>query len=313
MAVYLAILKPGDPILSMNLAHGGHLSHGHAVNFSGNLYNPVFYGVNADTGMIDHDEVQALAQQHRPKLVVVGASAYSRTFDFERFRQIADEVGAPLMVDMAHIAGLVAAGVHPSPVPHADFVTSTTQKTLRGPRGGLILCRAQHAKAVDRGVFPGTQGGPLMHVIAAKAVAFKEALTPEYQAYQRQIVENAKELAEAMKKRGFQIVSGGTDNHLFLIDLRNRNLNGRDAEIALDLAGITVNKNAVPFDDKPPTVTSGIRIGTPSVTTRGMGAKEMEEIAGMIEEVLGAPEDPKVRRAIQTRVKQMCKAFPIYK
>jgi glycine hydroxymethyltransferase len=313
MAVYLALLKPGDPILSMNLAHGGHLSHGHSVNFSGSLFRPIFYGVRRETGMIDYNEVEALAQQHRPRMVVVGASAYSRIFDFQRFRQIADSVGATLMVDMAHIAGLVAAGVHPSPVPVADIVTSTTQKTLRGPRGGLILCKTQFAKAIDRAVFPGTQGGPLMHVIAAKAVAFKEAMTPEYKAYQHQIVENAKVLAEALKGHGFEIVSGGTDNHLFLVDLRSKNLTGRDAEIALDMAGITVNKNAIPFDDKPPAVTSGIRLGTPSVTTRGMTLKEMEQIAAMIHEVLEKTEDQKIRRDVQKRVKQLCKQFPIYK
>ncbi len=313
MAVYLALLKPGDPILSMNLAHGGHLSHGHSVNFSGSLYRPIFYGVRRETGMIDYDEVESLAQQHRPRMVVVGASAYSRIFDFQRFRQIADGVGATLMVDMAHIAGLVAAGVHPSPVPVADIVTSTTQKTLRGPRGGLILCKAQFAKAIDRAVFPGTQGGPLMHVIAAKAVAFKEAMTPEYKAYQHQIVENAKALAKALKGHGFEIVSGGTDNHLFLVDLRSKNITGQDAEIALDMAGITVNKNAIPFDDKPPAVTSGIRLGTPSVTTRGMTLKEMEQIASMIQEVLEKPDAQKVRRDVQKRAKQLCKQFPIYK
>ncbi len=313
MAVYLALLKPGDPILSMNLAHGGHLSHGHSVNFSGSLFRPIFYGVRRETGMIDYDEVESLAQQHRPRMVVVGASAYSRIFDFQRFRQIADGVGATLMVDMAHIAGLVAAGVHPSPVPVADIVTSTTQKTLRGPRGGLILCKAQFAKAIDRAVFPGTQGGPLMHVIAAKAVAFKEAMTPEYKAYQHHIVENAKALAETLKVHGFEIVSGGTDNHLFLVDLRSKNITGQDAEIALDMAGITVNKNAIPFDDKPPAVTSGIRLGTPSVTTRGMTPKEMEQIASMIQEVLEKPDAQKVRRDVQKRAKQLCKQFPIYK
>jgi glycine hydroxymethyltransferase len=313
MAVYLALLKPGDPILSMNLAHGGHLSHGHSVNFSGSLFRPIFYGVRRETGTIDYDEVESLAQQHRPRMVVVGASAYSRIFDFHRFRQIADGVGATLMVDMAHIAGLVAAGVHPSPVPVADIVTSTTQKTLRGPRGGLILCKTQFAKAIDRAVFPGTQGGPLMHVIAAKAVAFKEAMTPEFKTYQHQIVENAKALAEAFKGHGFEIVSGGTDNHLFLVDLRSKNLTGRDAEIALDMASITVNKNAIPFDDKPPAVTSGIRLGTPSVTTRGMTPKEMEQIAGLIQEVLERPDDQKVRRDVQKRAKQLCKQFPIYK
>jgi glycine hydroxymethyltransferase len=313
MAAYMAMLKPGDSILSMSLAHGGHLSHGHPVNFSGSLFRPVFYGVRRETGMIDYDEVESLAQQHRPKMVVVGASAYSRIFDFQRFRQIADGVGAVLMVDMAHIAGLVAAGVHPSPIPFADIVTSTTQKTLRGPRGGLILCKAQHAKAIDRAVFPGTQGGPLMHVIAAKAVAFKEAMTPEFKVYQGQIVENAKTLAEALKNRGFEIISGGTDNHLFLVDLRSKNITGRDIEIALDMAGITVNKNAIPFDDKPPAVTSGIRLGTPSVTTRGMTPKEMDQIAEMIQQVLERHEDQKIRRDVQKRVKQLCKQFPIYK
>jgi len=313
MAAYLALLKPGDSILSMSLAHGGHLSHGHSVNFSGRLFRPIFYGVRRETGMIDYDEVESLAQQHRPRMVVVGASAYSRIFDFQRFRQIADGVGATLMVDMAHIAGLVAAGVHPSPVPVADIVTSTTQKTLRGPRGGLILCKAQFAKAIDRAVFPGTQGGPLMHVIAAKAVAFKEAMTPEYKTYQHHIVENAKALAETLKVHGFEIVSGGTDNHLFLVDLRSKNITGQDAEIALDMAGITVNKNAIPFDDKPPAVTSGIRLGTPSVTTRGMTPKEMEQIASMIQEVLEKPDAQKVRRDVQKRAKQLCKQFPIYK
>jgi glycine hydroxymethyltransferase len=313
MAAYLAVLKPGDLILSMNLAHGGHLSHGHSVNFSGSLFRPVFYGVRQETGLIDYDEVESLAQQHRPRLVIVGASAYSRIFDFERFRRIAEGVGALLMVDMAHIAGLIAAGVHPSPIPFADMVTSTTQKTLRGPRGGLILCKGPHAKAIDRAVFPGTQGGPLMHVIAAKAVAFKEAMTPEFKTYQQQIVENAKALAEALKNRGFEIISGGTDNHLFLVDLHSKNLTGRDAEIALDMAGITVNKNAIPFDDKPPAVTSGIRLGTPSVTTRGMSPKEMEEIADLIHQVLEHPENQKIRRDVQKRVKQLCKQFPVYK
>lgn len=313
MAVYLAMLKPGDTILSMNLAHGGHLSHGHSVNFSGSLFKPVFYGVSRETGMIDYDEVEALAQQHRPRMLVVGASAYSRIFDFPRFRQIADHVGATLMVDMAHIAGLVAAGVHPNPVPYADFVTSTTQKTLRGPRGGLILCKSQHAKAIDRAVFPGTQGGPLMHVIAAKAVAFKEAMTPEFKRDQQQTVENSRALAESLKTRGFQIVSGGTDNHLFLVDFRPKDLTGRDAEIALDMAGITVNKNAIPFDERPPAVTSGIRLGTPSVTTRGMKVKEMEEIAEMIQQVLERPDDQKRRSHVQKRVKQLCKQFPIYR
>lgn len=313
MAVYLAMLKPGDTILSMNLAHGGHLSHGHAVNFSGSIYNPVFYGVGKDTGVIDYQEVESLAMEHHPKLLIVGASAYSRSFDFKRFREIADKAGALMMVDMAHIAGLVAAGVHPSPVPYADFVTSTTQKTLRGPRGGMILCKAQYAKAIDKAVFPGIQGGPLMHVIAAKAVAFKEAMTPEFKAYQQQVVENAQALSQSLKDKGYHIVSGETDNHLFLVDLRSQQITGQDAEFALDMANITINKNAVPFDDKPPTVTSGIRLGTPSVTSRGMGVEEMHLIAEMIHQVIQKPDTQSVRRKAQTQVKDLCKQFPIYK
>lgn len=311
MAVYLAMLKPGDTILSMSLAHGGHLSHGHAVNFSGSIYHPVFYGVRRETGVIDHDEVEKLAREHHPKMVVVGASAYSRIFDFKRFREIADGCGALLMVDMAHIAGLVAAGIHPSPVPYADFVTSTTQKTLRGPRGGLILCKAQYAKAIDRAVFPGTQGGPLMHVIAAKAVAFQEALTEEFRLYQRQIVVNATTLAAAIVRRGFKLVSGGTDNHLMLVDLTPQGITGKEAEEALDLAGVTVNKNAIPYDERSPAIASGIRLGTPTVTTRGMKEPEMEQIAEIIEAVLSDRTNHRLLKSVRARVKALCRRFPL--
>jgi glycine hydroxymethyltransferase len=310
MAVYLAVLKPGDVILSMSLAHGGHLSHGHPVNFSGSLYRPVFYGVRRETGRIDYDEVARLAEEHRPRIIVTGASAYPRIFDFKRLREIADRCGALLMADIAHIAGLVAAGVHPSPVPYADFVTTTTQKTLRGPRGGMVMCKAEYAKAIDKAVFPGLQGGPLMHVIAAKAVAFKEALTPEFKIYQRQIVTNAQALAEGLLKRGFRLISGGTDNHLMLADLSNRNVTGKEAETALDQAGITVNKNAIPFDEKPPAVASGIRLGTPCVTTRGMKEREMEIIAEAIDRVTANPNDAVVIRETRKRMKALCKKFP---
>jgi glycine hydroxymethyltransferase len=310
MAVYLAVLKPGDVILSMSLAHGGHLSHGHPVNFSGSIYRPVFYGVRRDTGRIDYDEVARLAEEHRPRLIVTGASAYPRVFDFKRLREIADHCGALLMADIAHIAGLVAAGVHPSPVPYADFVTTTTQKTLRGPRGGMVMCKAHYAKAIDKAVFPGIQGGPLMHVIAAKAVAFKEALTPKFKIYQRQIVANALALAEGLLQRGFRLVSGGTDNHLMLVDLSNRGVTGKDAEAALDRAGITVNKNAIPFDEKPPAVASGIRLGTPAVTTRGMKEHEMEIIAEAIHQVTSNPGDEAVVRETRKRMKALCKKFP---
>ncbi|MBI3597376.1 MAG: serine hydroxymethyltransferase [Nitrospirae bacterium] len=310
MAVYLAVLKPGDVILSMSLAHGGHLSHGHPVNFSGSLYRPVFYGVRRETGRIDYDEVARLADAHRPRIVVTGASAYPRIFDFKRLREIADRCGALLMADIAHIAGLVAAGVHPSPVPYADFVTTTTQKTLRGPRGGMVMCKAEYAKAIDKAVFPGLQGGPLMHVIAAKAVAFKEALTPGFKIYQRQIVTNAQALAEGLLKRGFRLISGGTDNHLMLADLSNRNVTGKEAEAALDRAGITVNKNAIPFDEKPPAVASGIRLGTPCVTTRGMKEREMEIIAEAIDRVTANPNDEVVLRETRKRMKALCKKFP---
>jgi glycine hydroxymethyltransferase len=288
MAVYAACLKPGDTVLGMNLSHGGHLTHGSPVNFSGMTYHFVPYGVSLDTEAIDYDEVARLAREHHPKLIVAGASAYPRIIDFARFRAIADEVGALFMVDMAHIAGLVAAGLHPSPIPYAQFVTSTTHKTLRGPRGGLILCTEEWAKAVDKAIFPGIQGGPLEHVIAGKAVAFGEALTEEFRVYQAKLLENARALAQALLDRGFRLVSGGTDNHLMLINLQNRNLTGKEAEGRLDSIGITVNKNTVPNETQSPMVTSGIRVGTPAVTTRGMGAAEMAEIARIMDEVLVA-------------------------
>ena len=312
MAAYMAFLEPGDKVLGMSLTHGGHLTHGSPVNFSGRLYEVSAYGVREDTGRIDYDEVRDVARRVRPKLIVAGASAYPRTIDFEAFASIAREVDAILMVDMAHIAGLVAGGVHPSPVPHADVVTSTTHKTLRGPRGGFILSRAEHAKAIDKQVFPGLQGGPLMHIIAAKAVAFKEALSPEFKAYARQIVANAKALAEALLERGVELVSGGTDNHLLLIDLRHRELTGKEAEEALGRAGITVNKNTVPGETRSPFVTSGVRIGTAALTTRGMREDEMRRIGGWIADVLDAPNDESVLRAVANGVAELCRAFPLY-
>lgn len=312
MAVYLSVLKPGDCYLGMNLAHGGHLSMGSPVNFSGILYRVVPYGVAEATETLDYDEIARLAREHRPKLIVAGASAYPRTIDYAKFRQIADAVGALLMVDMAHIAGLVAAGLHPSPVPHADFVTTTTHKTLRGPRGGMILCRAEHAKAIDGKVFPGLQGGPLMHVIAAKAVALKEALGPEFKVYQRQIVTNAQALAQALMAKGFRLTSGGTDNHLMLMDLRKSELTGKVAQETLDKARITVNKNAVPFDTRSPFVTSGIRIGTPAVTTRGMKDQEMVSIANFISRALDHVGDDGALGAIAREVGELCRKFPVY-
>lgn len=312
MAVYFSFLKPGDTILGMNLAHGGHLSHGAPVNFTGMLYKIVSYGVNKDTGYIEMDEVRRLALQHKPKMIVVGASAYSRIIDFKTFSEISKEVGAYLLADIAHIAGLIAAGEHPSPIPYADFVTSTTHKTLRGPRGGIIMCRAEYAKAVDKMIFPGIQGGPLVHVIAAKAVALKEALTPEFKDYQKRVVSNAKRLAEGLIKRGFKIISGGTDNHLMLVDLSNMNVTGKEAEEAMDKAGITVNKNSIPYDDKPPTITSGIRLGTPSVTTRGMGDSEMDEIADIISNVIRNINNPSVIAEMNKRVRDLCSRYPIY-
>jgi glycine hydroxymethyltransferase len=311
-AVYLAVLKPGDTVLGMNLAHGGHLTHGSPVNISGLYYNFVAYGVDAESETINYDEILRLALQHRPKLLVAGASAYPRSIDFKRLREIADEAGCLLMVDMAHIAGLVAAGLHTSPVPYADFVTSTTHKTLRGPRGGIILCREKDAQKIDKAIFPGIQGGPLMHVIAAKAVAFKEALEPGFKGYQEKIVQNAKMLAECLTQRGFRLVSGGTDNHLLLLDLRNKGISGKDAEHALDEAGITVNKNSIPFDPASPFVTSGIRIGTPAVTTRGMDSQAMEEIAEAIDLVLTYHGQADKLQEAQNLVRDLCARFPLY-
>ena len=311
-AVYIACLKPGDTLLGMSLAHGGHLTHGHPLSISGKLYRVVSYGVTKETETIDWDAFEATAEAEKPKLIIAGASAYPRTLDFPRFRKIADSVGALLMVDMAHIAGLVAAGVHPSPVGHAQFVTTTTHKTLRGPRAGLILCTPEWAKEIDRAVFPGIQGGPLEHVIAGKAVALKEAASPEFAVYQRQVVANAKALAAAVAAHGFRLVSGGTDTHLFLVDVGKKNLTGKVAEKALDAAGITVNKNAIPFDPNPPMVTSGLRIGTPAVTTRGMGEAEMKTIADLIAEVLAAPEDTSIQARVKAKVRELTSAFPLY-
>ena len=312
MTVYLSVLKPGDTYLGMNLAHGGHLSMGSPVNFSGFIYKVIPYGVSENTETIDYDEVERLAKEHRPKLIVAGASAYPRIIDYRRFREIADGIGALFMVDMAHIAGLVAAGLHPSPIPYADFVTTTTHKTLRGPRGGMVLCKAEHAKTVDSKVFPGMQGGPLMHVIAAKAVALKEALGPEFKIYQRQIVANARALAQALMSKGFRLTSDGTDNHLMLIDLRKSELTGKVAQETLDKARITVNRNAVPFDTRSPFVTSGIRIGTPAVTTRGLKETEMTQIAELIARALGHASDEAVLKAIGAEVGALCKRFPVY-
>ena len=312
MAVYFSVLKPGDPILGMDLAHGGHLTHGSRVSFSGILYHSFFYGVDRTTERIDYDALRKIAEECRPRMIVAGASAYPRILDFPKFQEIAKAVGAYLMVDMAHIAGLVAAGLHPSPVPYADFVTTTTHKTLRGPRGGMIICKAEHAKAVDKLIFPGLQGGPLMHVIAAKAVALKEAMEPGFKAYQAQVLANAKALANGLQKRGFRIVSGGTDTHLMLVDVTSKGITGKEAEVALDEAGITVNKNAIPYDEKPPAVASGIRLGTPIVSTRGMREKEMDEIADAIDKVLSHPADPAVRKSVRARMRTLCGKFPIF-
>ncbi|HKX49191.1 MAG TPA: serine hydroxymethyltransferase [Candidatus Binatia bacterium] len=312
MTVYLSVLKPGDCYLGMNLAHGGHLSMGSPVNFSGILYRVIPYGVSEKTETIDYDEVAKLAREHRPKLIIAGASAYPRIIDFAKFRQIADEVGALLMVDMAHIAGLVAAGVHPSPVPYADFVTTTTHKTLRGPRGGMVLCRAAHAKTIDSKVFPGMQGGPLMHVIAAKAVALKEALDPGFRIYQQQIVKNAQALAKSLTSNGYRLTSGGTDNHLMLVDLRKSELTGKAAQETLDRAHITVNRNAVPFDTRSPFITSGIRIGTPAVTTRGMKEEEMALIGDLIARALGHVDDENILSEVAKQVAALCRKFPVY-
>ena len=311
MAVYLTVLKPGDTILGMNLSHGGHLTHGHPLSFSGREYKVAAYGVRRDDERIDYDELAAAAREHRPKLIIAGASAYAREIDFARFGEVASEIGATLVADIAHIAGLVIAGLHVSPVPHAPFVTTTTHKTLRGPRGGLVLCRSAHAKDLDRTVFPGVQGGPLEHVIAAKAVALAEAATPEFLEYQRRIVENAKALAGALTRRGFRLVSGGTDNHLMLVDVGARGISGRDAEKLLEGVGLTVNKNTIPFDTRPPAVGSGIRIGTPAVTTRGMGTAEMERIGEAIARVLEAPEDATVRESVRRAVRELCAEYPL--
>ncbi len=312
MAVYLAMLKPGDTILGMNLAHGGHLTHGHPLNFSGKYFNIVPYGVRKDDERIDYDELARLAREHRPKMIVVGASAYSRVIEFARIREVANEIGALMMTDMAHIAGLVAAGVHPSPVPHSDFVTTTTHKTLRGPRGGMILCREPFAKDIDRALFPGVQGGPLMHIIAAKAVCFKEADTETFRAYQRQVIVNAARLAQQLAAAGFRVVSGGTDNHLALIDVFSKGITGKVAEAALGRAGITVNKNAIPFDQNPPMVGSGIRVGTPAVTTRGLDERDMDTIASMIARVLAAPDDHAATAAVRHEVEALCRTHPLY-
>ena len=312
MAVYLGTLKPGETLLGMNLAHGGHLTHGHPLNFSGKLYTIVPYGVRADDERIDYDELERLAREHRPKLIVVGASAYPRVIEFERIAMVAREIGAKVMTDMAHIAGLVAAGIHPTPVPHSDFVTTTTHKTLRGPRGGLVLAKAEHAKELDKALFPGVQGGPLMHVIAAKAVCFKEAAEPAFADYQRQIVANAQRLASTLAAARFRLVSGGTDNHLMLVDVFSQGITGKVAEAALGRAGITVNKNAIPFDKNPPMVASGIRIGTPAVTTRGMREPEMERIGEFIARVLASPDDERVVTMVKEEVERLCREFPLY-
>jgi glycine hydroxymethyltransferase len=312
MAVYLSVLKPGDTLLGMNLSHGGHLTHGSPVNFSGKLYNVFHYGVDKETEQVDFEELRRLALEHKPKLIIVGASAYSRILDFEKFREIADEAGCMLMADIAHIAGLIAAGLHPSPIPHSEFVTTTTHKTLRGPRGGMIMCKAEFARQIDSAVFPGTQGGPLMHIIAAKAVALKEAQGEGFREYQRQIVKNARSLATTLQNRKFRIVSGGTDTHLMLVDLRDRDITGKEAEEALERAGITVNKNIIPFETRSPFVTSGIRIGTPAVTTRGMREQEMGRIGDMIADVLEHINNEKLLYTIESDVRDLCMRFPLY-
>ena len=312
-AVYFALLQPGDTILGMNLTDGGHLTHGSPVNISGKYFKIIPYGVDKETERIDYDELERLAKEHQPKLIVGGASAYSRVIDFERMAQIAKSVGAYFMVDMAHIAGLVAAGLHPSPVPYADVVTTTTHKTLRGPRGGLILCRdAEFGKQFNKAIFPGIQGGPLMHVIAAKAVAFKEALSDEFKVYQQQVLDNAKALADELVKKGFRIVSGGTDNHLMLVDLRSKNITGKEAQFLLDEIGITANRNTIPFEPLSPFVTSGIRLGTPALTTRGLKEKDIREVADIIADVIENREDSAVIEAAKAKVQAICKKFPLY-
>jgi glycine hydroxymethyltransferase len=312
ISVYMAALQPGDTVLGMNLAHGGHLTHGHPLNFSGKTYKFIAYGVRKDSETIDYDEIERLAAEHKPKMIVAGASAYSRIIEFERMARIAASAGAIFFVDMAHIAGLVAAGVHPSPIPFADFVSTTTHKTLRGPRAGMVLCKQKWAKELDRITFPGTQGGPLMHTIAAKAVCLREAMQPEFREYQTQVVANAQALAGGMSRRGFRIVSGGTDNHLFLVDLHSRGLTGKDAQASLDRATITVNKNAIPFDPTPPMTAGGIRLGTPAVTTRGMREPEMERIAGWICDVLARVGDAGVEQSVRSQVAELTSEFPLY-
>src|SRR5262245_41909346 len=312
MSVYFTLLKPGDTVLGMNLAHGGHLTHGHPLNFSGKLYTIVPYGVRKDDERIDYDELDRLADEHKPKMILVGASAYPRIIDFARIRRAADRVGAPLVTDMAHIAGLVAGGVHPSPVPHSDFGTTTTHKTLRGPRAGLVLCREQYAKELDKNVFPGVQGGPLVHVIAGKAICLKEAAEPAFADYQKQVAANAKKLAGVLSASGFRLVSGGTDNHLMLVDVFSKGVTGKAAEAAPDKAGITVNKNAIPFDQNPPMVASGVRIGTPAVTTRGMREAEMETVGDLITRALQTPDDDRALAMVRTEVEALCRKFPLY-
>ena len=312
MAVYFSVLNPGDKVMAMDLACGGHLTHGHPHNFSGEFYKIISYGVDKKTEMLDYDELMTQAKKYRPKMILAGACAYPRIIDFKKFRQIADSVGAYLFVDMAHIAGLVAAGVHPSPIPYADFVSTTTHKTLRGPRGGMIICKKKYAKEIDAQIFPGIQGGPLMHVIAAKAVAFNEDLKPAFKEYQKQVVKNAKSLADTFTKKGYRVVSGGTDTHLLLIDLTNRGISGRDAAEALDKAGITVNKNLIPFDRLSASITSGIRLGTPAVTTRGMKEKQMQGIVHLIDKVITNPKDNKVLQVVSKDVKKITKKFPLY-
>jgi glycine hydroxymethyltransferase len=312
MSVCLAVLKPGDTILGMNLAHGGHLTHGHPLNFSGQLYTIVPYGVRKDDERIDYEELERLAEERKPKLIIVGASAYPRVLDFARVRATADRVGAIIMTDMAHIAGLVAGGVHPSPIPHSEFVTTTTHKTLRGPRGGMVLSQAKFQKEIDRSVFPGVQGGPLMHVIAAKAVCFKEAAEPAFAEYQRQIVRNATRLAGVLSDAGFRLVSGGTDNHLMLVDVFSRGITGKVAEAALGKAGITVNKNAIPFDQNPPMTASGIRIGTPAITSRGLREAEMDTVGELISRALKTPDDDRALAMVREEVERLCRKFPLY-
>jgi len=311
MAVYLALLEHGDTVMGMNLSHGGHLTHGSRVNFSGKWYKFIPYGVDQETEMLNYDEIERLALEHKPRLIVAGASSYPRTIDYERFRYVADMVGAKLLVDMAHIAGIIAAGLHPSPVPHAQVVTSTTQKTLRGPRGGFILCHKDLASAIDAAVFPGIQSGPLMHIIAAKAVCFFEAMQPEFVDYQRSILTNARVLASEMQNQGLRLVSGGTDNHIVLVDLTPMGITGRDAEEALEAAGILVNRNAIPFDPKPPRITSGIRLGTPAVTSRGFGAEEMKHVASLILQVLSHLHDKRVEEHVRGEIEEICQRFPV--